>query len=176
MEGLFGKMGVSIHFEGQLNDETAYKELLSSVAEIARIRCWLTETIDPVEKTLSRIRGEEDWDYTGPVKGVIVYIHEDCDPVRLEFDNELYVQEFAKTQFAGLECHLKVIDLLKAIRPYFRELTVEDEGEYWETNDRTILAAHLNRSHQAIEEELRKNPSAQVKVKTPNGRIMDLIE
>ena len=169
------KMGVTIHFEGKLNDEGAYEELLTSVSAIARMQSWLTESIDPVQKALPRVRDEQNWDYTGLVKGIIVYMHEDCDPVRLEFDSELYIQEFTKTQFAGLECHVKVIDLLKAIRPFFRELTVEDEGEFWKTNNRAILAAHLNRSRKAIEEELRKTPSAQMKAKTPEGRIMDLL-
>jgi hypothetical protein len=95
--------------------------------------------------------------------------------VRLEFDRDLYIQEFTKTQFAGVECHLKVVGLLRAIRPFFRELEVEDEGEFWETNDQAILVAHMDRTRKVIEEELRKNPSAQMKVKSPDGKIMDLI-
>ena len=35
--------------------------------------------------TLLQVRNEQDWDYTRPVKGIAVYLHEDCDPVRLEF-------------------------------------------------------------------------------------------
>ena len=70
---------------------------------------------------------------------------------------------------------MKVVDLLRAIQPFFRKLKVEDEGEYWETNDQTILAAHMDRTREVIEDELRKNPSAQMKVKTPSRKIMDLI-
>jgi hypothetical protein len=169
------KMGVTIHFEGQLKCEAAYQDLIGMASSFAKKENWPTELIESAEVTLLRVRGEQDWDYTGPVKGIALYIHEDCDPVRLEFDRDLYIQEFTKTQFAGVECHLKVVDLLRAIQPFFHELKVEDEGEFWETKDRSILAAHVDWARRAIEDELRKNPSAQMKVKTPEGKIMDLI-
>ncbi len=168
-------MGVTIHFEGQLKGEAAYQGLISTASSFAKKENCPAEVIESAEATLLRVRDEQDCDYTGPVKGIALHIHEDCDPVRLEFDRDLYVQEFTKTQFAGVECHLKVVDLLRAIQPFFRNLKVEDEGEYWETNDHTILAAHMDRTREVIEDELRKNPSAQMKVKTPSGKIMDLI-
>jgi hypothetical protein len=123
-------MGVTIHFEGQLNGESAYQDLLGLVSCFAATQNWLTEMIESAEVTLLRVRDEQDCDYTGSVKGIEVYLHEDCDPVRLEFDLDLYVQEFTKTQFAGVECHLKVVALLRAIQPFFQELKIEDEGEY----------------------------------------------
>lgn len=95
--------------------------------------------------------------------------------MHLEFDRDLYLQEFTKTQFAGVQIHLGVLKLLKAIQPLFRNLKVEDEGEWWETKDTQILTEHFSRSQRAIEAELRKTPSAQMKVKDPSGRIMDLI-
>ena len=106
---------------------------------------------------------------------MVISIAEDCDPVRLEFDSDLYVQEFTKTQFAGPQVHLKVLELLKALRPFFRDLRVEDEGEYWETGNLQGLIEHLNRAQKAIEAELAKYPDGQMKVKTPSGRIMDLV-
>src|ERR1700682_4866367 len=172
---MFTCMGVTIHFEGQLASEAAYKDLVGLVSSIAEAEGWQTEPIASAEVTLLRVRDEEECDYTGPVKGMVAYLHEDCDPVRLEFDSDLYVQEFTKTQFAGVRIHLDVLKLLKAIEPFFRNLKVEDEGEWWETEDTRILTEHFDRSQKAIEAELRKTPSAQVKVKTPRGRIMDLI-
>jgi len=115
-------MGVTIHFEGRLRDQTAYEGFLGVVSSLARSQGWQTETIKSAEVTLLRVRDEQEWDYVGPVKGIAVYLHEDCDPVRLEFDRDLYVQEFTKTQFAGAEYHLKVINLLKTIQPFFSEL------------------------------------------------------
>jgi hypothetical protein len=168
-------MGVTIHFEGKLKDEAAYQSLISTVSSFAKTQNWPTESIESAEVTLLRVRDEKDWDYIGPVKGIVLDIHEDCDPVRLEFDRELYVQEFTKTQFAGVESHLKVIDLLKAIEPYFVALKVEDEGDFWETADQAVLAQHMDWSRRAIEDEAKKHPAAQIKVRTSDGKIIDLI-
>ena len=93
----------------------------------------------------------------------MISIAEDCDPVRLEFDSDLYVQEFTKTQFAGVQVHMKVLELLKALRPLFRDLSVEDEGEYWETGNLQGLAEHMNCAQKAIEAELEKFPNGQMK-------------
>jgi hypothetical protein len=168
-------MGVTIHFEGQLLDEKAYQELMAFVSSTAKVEVWRTEPIESKKVTLLRVRDEQDWDYTGPVKGIAVYLHEDCDPVRLEFDENLYLQEFTKTQFAGVDWHLKVVGLLKAIQSYFRELKVDDEGEFWDTGDRAILQDHLDTIDKIIEEKFRENPAASVKVKEPDGKIIDLI-
>ena len=70
---------------------------------------------------------------------------------------------------------MEVLDLLRSIQLFFRELKIEDEGEYWETRNRTILEAHMVRTREVIKEELRKNPTAKMKVKTPTGKIIDLV-
>ena len=168
-------MGVTIHFEGRLRSEAVYQDVVGLASSIAGTKGWATQAIASDEVTLLRVRDEKDWEYTGPVKGIVLYIHENCDPLRLEFDRDLYVQEFIKTQFAGVEIHIDVLKLLKAIEPFFRKLTVDDEGEWWESEDTSILTEHFSRSQRAIEAELRKTTSAQMKVKTPDGRIMDLL-
>ena len=171
----FASIGLTIHFEGQLKNEAAYEQLLEKVSSIAKTEGWLSEAIESKVTALSRVRDEQDWDYVGPVKGIVISLAEDCDPVRLEFDSDLYMQEFTKTQFAGVQVHLKVLELLKAMGPFFRNLKVEDEGEYWETGNLQGLTEHMNRAQKAIEAELEKYPNGQMKVKTPSGRIMDLL-
>jgi hypothetical protein len=169
-------MGVTIHFDGQLLGEDAFRNLITTANAFATTHGWLTERIESEQTTLMRVRdNEEEWNYSGPVKGVVLYPSDDCDPVRLEFDTDLYVQEFVKTQFAGPETHVKVIELLRVLKPFFRNLRVEDEGEYWESGSVQALTKHMKAAQNAIESELRKDPSAQSKVKTPDGRIMDLI-
>jgi len=168
-------MGVTIHFEGQLHDEKAYQELMAFVSSTAKVEGWRTEPIESKKVTLLRVRDEQDWDYTGPLKGIAVYLHEDCDPVRLEFDENLYVQEFTKTQFAGVDWHLKVVGLLKAIQSYSRGLKVDDEGEFWNTGDTTILDDHFQTSKRMIQKVFDENPGARMKVKEPDGKIIDLI-
>jgi hypothetical protein len=168
-------MGVTIHFEGQLTSEQAYRELVQLVSSIAESEGWRTELIAPEEVTLLRVRDEKDWDYIGPVKGVALFLHNDCDPVRFEFDKDLYVQEFTKTQFAGPEYHLKVLNLLRTVRPLFRELKVHDEGEFWDTGDRAVLQDHFKAIEKMIADMLKEDPSARVKVRQPNGKIIDII-
>ncbi len=151
-----------------------YKDLLRLVSGVADAEGWLTEAIAPCEATLLRVRDDKDWTYTGPVKGIAVLLHDDCEPVRFEFDKDLYVQEFTKTQFAGPEYHLKVIDLLRTVQPLFRQLTVEDEGEFWDTGDRGVLQDHF-KTIQTMLADLKENPSARVRVKEPGGKIIDII-
>jgi hypothetical protein len=167
-------MGVTIHFEGQLTDKVAYGNLVEVAKAFALDRGWRTESIESGETTLLRVRDEEEWNYVGPVHGIVLYPRVDCDPVRLEFDRDLYIQEFTKTQFAGVQTHISVLALLKAIEPFFRNFKVEDEGECWDTGDAQLLAKHFARCQEVIEAELRKSPSTQTKFKTPNGRILDL--
>jgi hypothetical protein len=168
-------MGVTIHFEGQLTSEQAYQELVELASSIAKSEGWGTELIGSDEVTLLRVRDEKDCDYTGPVKGIAVFLHDDCDPVRFEFDKDLYVQEFTKTQFAGPEYHLKVINLLRTVQPLFRNLKVDDEGEFWDTGDRAVLQDHFETIEKMIADMLKENPSARLKVKERDGKIIDII-
>jgi hypothetical protein len=169
-------MGVTIHFEGKLKSEDDFAALLNRVQEVAKAQTWLTEIFEHSEVTLSRVRGETDWDYKGPTKGIVLYIHEDCDPLRLEFDQDLYIQEFVKTQFAGVRSHIQLVMLLRDFQGFFVDLRVEDEGEYWETGDEAVLAEHIRRCDEVIADLASKNPSAQIKVRSPDGRLMDMIE
>jgi hypothetical protein len=170
-------LGVTVHFEGKLRGEEAFAALLRRIDETARAKAWLTEKFDKSEVRLSRVRADErEWDYEGPTKGILLYLHEDCDTVRLEFDRDLYIQEFVKTQFAGVPAHIELIGLLRDLQEFFEDYKVEDEGEYWETGSESVLAEHIRRCDEVIAELRLKNPSAQVKVRTPDGRLIDLLE
>lgn len=169
-------MGVTVHFEGKLKNEDALTALISRVEEVAKAMTWLTEVFENSEATLLRVRDEKDWDYRGPTRGVMLYIHEDCDPLRLEFDQDLYIQEFVKTQFAGVRVHIQLIALLRDFQDFFLDLKVEDEGEYWDSGDEGVLAEHILRCNEVIAEEASKNPSAQIKVRSPDGRLINILE
>jgi hypothetical protein len=168
-------MGVTIHFEGSLRSAEALDRLLATARQFARANGWPVEEIDSPEVTLQRVRGEEDWDYVGPVRGVALLPGPDCDPVRLELDRDLYIQEYTKTQFAGAETHEKVVELLRSIEPFFLDLSVQDEGELWETGDREALEAHLAACDRALEDFLASNPPARRKVRLEDGRILDFL-
>jgi hypothetical protein len=169
-------MGVTVHFRGKLKDEEAFVGLVSRIAEIAVAETLLTETFENSEVTLPRVREDErPWDYVGPTKGITLYLHEDCEPLRLEFDRDLHIQEWVKTQFAGVLTHVRLIKLLRDLQVFFESFNVNDEGEFWETGDENLLGKHMRQCAETIAEFAKKSPNAQVKVKEPDGRFTDLI-
>lgn len=127
-------------------------------------------------KLLERVKAEKDWNYEGSTKGLQLQPDLNSDPLILEFDNDLYVQEFCKTQFADISTHILIIDLLKNIQPYFDSLIVEDEGEYWETYDINLLRKHIDNFTRASEEMKKENSKMSGPFRLKNGRIIDLME
>lgn len=169
-------MGITIHFEGTLNDDTSLMSFIRSVKAHAELRGWFTEDIESDEARLTRWQDEGGKsEYLGPTKGIVVYVAEDCEPVRFEFDSQLYMQDWVKTQFAGASAHVQVVGLLRAVEPHFRKLVVEDEGEFWETGRREVLDNHIEACNRTIEEIASEKAGSQIKVRTPTGRIVDLI-
>lgn len=168
-------MGITVHFEGRLRDDASLAAAIQVATDYARAKGWRVEPLEAEEVTLERVRDEEPWTYVGPVQGVVLYPHEDCEPVRLEFDRELYVQDYTKTQFAGPQVHAAVIDLLRRLEPLFRTLQVTDEAEFWESGDEAALEANFAASAKALAAIRERKPHARVKVRTPAGRILDMI-
>ena len=51
-----------------------------------------------------------------------------------------------KTQYAGVELHQFIIQLFRYLNAtYFADFKLSDEGNYWETNDLTVLKATFER-------------------------------
>lgn len=169
-------MGVTIHFEGRLRSSGAYQAVVSTAKQFADELGWEYEPIEEKVATLKRVRNEEDWDYEGLVKGMVLQPHQNSEPLRLEFDSNLYIQEYTKTQFAPLETHVAVVELLKEIEPYFEKLEVIDEGEYFETHDRGILRKHLDRCFEVLDEYLEQGDKYEGPIRLPSKRIVDVME
>jgi hypothetical protein len=168
-------MGVTIHFEGKLRDEKAYEAVVSLATAFAQNRGWPSRMISERNVKLSRVRDEKDWTYEGPTKGVELQPHENSEPFRLEFDRDLYVQEYTKTQFAPLEVHQEIVTLLDEIASFFMTLEVIDEGEYYETRDEDALLRYRDECFEALDEHLANDPTLRGPVRLASGRIMDLI-
>lgn len=168
-------MGVTIHFSGRLRDQAAHDDLIQFANTYAKEKEWLTERINEEVVTLSRVDSNEvEYDYTGLVKGIVLYPHEDSEPLRLEFDTELYIQEFIKTHFAGADVHIAVIDFLSHISAFFVSFEVQDEGEYWDTENRSQLEEHLRNINEILKNMVDEDPFAELKTKTERGRIVDI--
>lgn len=168
-------MGVTIHFEGKLLNEQAFDELMTEISAIAAINGWQSNSINFKKAQLKRVHKKKTTEYLGPSKGFEVFLHENCEPFRLEFDDNLFIQEFTKTQFAPEEIHKNIVTLLHKITPYFETLEVLDEGEYYETQNEEVLIGHRNRCFELFEEHLAKDASLHGPVKLPGGRIADLM-
>lgn len=120
----------------------AVRAIASSWA--ARWQCALHH-IDSPRTELIRVRNGEVCIYECPVTGVMLSPHPDAEPIRLEFDTDLYMQHFCKTQFAPAQVHVEVIGLLRELAPLMEDFSVEDEGGYWETGDLQHLEEQLAR-------------------------------
>jgi hypothetical protein len=169
-------MGVTIHFEGRLKSKTAFEQLVFLARKWARREGWPIHEIPNERRTLHRVKNETDWDYSGFTEGVVLQPHHNSEPLRLEFDEDLYIQEFIKTQFAGPAIHLQVVAFLKDIQPCFDELTVTDEGEFWESCDKQRLVELMEGCNRALKDILTKNPKARGPIRLPSGRIADCTE
>ncbi|MER8522384.1 hypothetical protein NKI48_25000 [Mesorhizobium sp. M0644] len=168
-------MGVTIHFEGQLREDEHYAVLLREVEAFAVTRGWPFRKIDEAEMVLHRVVDERSVDYLGPVIGIELLPHPKSEPLRFEFDRHLFMQQFCKTQFAGSDAHIEIIELLRKVAPLFDKLDVFDEGEYWELGDSSILQVNLDTVEALIAEALRKDPTARGPIRLENGRVVDFV-
>jgi hypothetical protein len=169
-------MGVTIHFEGQLKSGNDFDSLITKAQKFARVNDMPYQSFSEPVKKLGRVKDEQDWNYEGPTKGIKIQPHNNADPLWFEFDNNNYIQEYCKTQFAGMDVHVKIISFLKEIQSHFIELQVTDEGEYWETSDTLLLQESLDNYFAAAEKAKTENPALTGPYKLPDGRLIDLME
>lgn len=168
-------MGVTIHFEGKLKSEIDFEKVISLSKNFAEENEMPFSLFEEPNKFIKRVRDEEDWDYYGLAKGIYIQPHENSDPLNLEFDNENYIQEYCKTQFSDIKTHIKIINLLRQIEPFFEDFTVNDEGGYWSLNDKQLLEENINHCFCAIEraKDNNKKLSGPYRIQ---GRIIDLMD
>jgi len=169
-------MGITIHFEGKLKDEGSFNKVMTSSREFADEQGWPYSDISEEEVTLQRVKGEEDWNYVGPTRGVEIQPHDNSEPLRLEFDKDLYIQEYVKTQFAPQEVHILITKLLKSFEPEFSSIEVIDEGEYYETGDDSVLNNHREKFFETLDEYLAQEDKYYGPIRLENGRIVDVME
>lgn len=169
-------MGVTIHFEGQLKSNKDFDSVMAKAKKFADRNDMPYVTFSETLKKLSRVKDEQDWDYEGPTKGIKIQPDENCDPLWIEFDKDNYIQEYCKTQFAGIEVHVLIISLLKETQLHFRILEVIDEGEYWDTEDKSLLQKCFENYFVAVEKAKTENPKLNGPYRLEDGRLIDLME
>lgn len=108
-------MGVTIFYKGTLKSTEDRQALIEKVKVFCTEQDWPYEEID---ETLR--------------KGIRAEPHPESESVGLVFDSKLRMDGFTKTAFAPDEIHARIVELLYAVKPHFKRLTVLDEAEMWE--------------------------------------------
>jgi len=135
--------------------------------------------LEPLKQSAMAIARERSWEFRSipnPGRGFVIYTHPDCEPLAFNFDKRGKVNSWVKTQFAGAEVHVQIVDLLARIKPFFKRLNVEDDTGFTENGDRSNLEWHINQINSMIDEARAANPAIQTKVHLPSGLIVDILE
>lgn len=163
-------MGITIHYNGKLDDPRVLPELLIAARQFCSERGWNYQQIDDriIGKVERWIPSDDEQVHTktsridDTQRGVLIDPHPESGPVWLIFNEKhelcfyMPVQEpgnywenkllFTKTQFAPIDNHIAICELLHLIQDkYFPSLEVSDEGEYFETGDRERLAQRIGK-------------------------------
>lgn len=156
-------MGITIHYQGKLKSPELISEVCRELKKIAQSMDWeytiLDEDFNKPNTAKLEVR-ENGCHITGhlPLKGIQLNLHKGCPSFTLYFDANGILREViqmvqqetgkedmpayvsVKTQYAPPDIHIAIIKLLKHLQnKYFSELTVVDEGEYWETGNKSLL-------------------------------------
>jgi hypothetical protein len=163
-------MGITIHYSGKMDDPRLLPDLLTAARHFCFQRKWKYIDVDDrilgtVERWIpsddEHVRTQESR-IDDTLRGIIIQPHPKSESVFLTFNQggELcfYMPEsepghywenkllFTKTQFAPLDIHISICELLQLVRDkYFPSLCVVDEGEYWETRDPAHLAQNFGK-------------------------------
>jgi hypothetical protein len=143
-------MGITIHFLGTLRSKNDLDLVLQKGQEFARRKSAEVIGLNCERKSLIRVINDKVCEYEDAVTGICFQPHEHSEPMMLQFDSNLYIHECCKTQYAGISSHIEIIQFLREIEPHFKELKVNDEGEFWESNDIDRLEQKFDFMSQSI--------------------------
>jgi hypothetical protein len=143
-------MGLTIHYRGGIDRPERIPKLIDELEDIAESMGWMSQRIN-----------DDDADPNFP--GIIVNPKGDCEPLCFIFDRRGRLRNLAdlitdqiepteyseycatKTQFAPVETHIWIVGLLRYLKKhYMNDLIVNDEGEFWETENQDTLVEKKN--------------------------------
>lgn len=159
-------MGITIHAKGKIDCLDDIHQLTDEVKGIAEVHGWKYVTIDDafeVDPDAVMVRPDAGEsvviDGTLGLKGIVLSFGSKAESMAILFDRngvltDMLQQLFrsdhneqdecftsCKTQFAGMDTHILIIELLDVLKNrYITDLTVIDEGGYWESRDSRMLA------------------------------------
>jgi len=162
-------MGLAFHYSGSFDKSASLSAMIEEVKDISAVNKWQYTVFE--QSFPSHSFDTENYDQKiygicfSPSEGEPVWLcflsnGKMSSPPNLQFfgitdapgDRERLYMLSTKTQYAGVEVHQRIIDLLRYLRPrYFSDLKVSDEGQYWETGDKGLLKETFKRYDTALQ-------------------------
>ena len=166
-------MGVTIHYRGKLKSTDLINPLMAEVEEICISNSWNYKLVDnpPINDEEPEV---EFPDFFNPdaesrqlgLRGITFEPHEESETVTFLFDTEgilssvfsnifkqksKYTWCFVKTQFAGMDTHIRIINLMRYLKKkYFKKFDIHDDGGYYPHNNTDELQNRLDYLNNAI--------------------------
>jgi hypothetical protein len=157
-------MGLSFHYNGKIANANKLPELIEEVKEIVSVYQWKYKVL---ETHFPKNQLTDENEYADSVYGICftppgcetVFFSflsngRMCSPGHLEFFGKTATQVeqpylyllSVKTQYSTPLIHATIIQLFRHISTkYLTNFNLSDEGEYWETNDETVLKQNFTK-------------------------------
>lgn len=169
-------MGVTLHYRGRLKPKESARNLYILAKLEADSRKWKISPFTEGEGKLEFRRNPAVKLYEGPMSSFTITPHDNCEPFHLALTREGYFEDRCKTQFAPLEVHVGLVEILDALKTRLADLIVEDEGQYFEGRSKERLEQKVFECFEEILKTKEEDPSYYGPVKDDQGRITDLVK
>jgi hypothetical protein len=137
---------LNIYVNGKLKSNLEYELFTKNLKDYAKIKNYSYEQFEKSRTYLYRTYLDENWveafhfyNYLGSSKGLLLYFDKEkkCNQsIHFEFDNQLILQDTLLNSFeTSILAHIEIIHILKHVENHFENLIVNDDCNYWETND-----------------------------------------
>ncbi len=160
-------MGITIFAQGKINRIEDIPRLVDDLKTVAGERHWKYHIIDdnfdvqPNAVLTPRNSGVPSAEIKGTLglKGIVLNVEPGVEPLSFLFDRTGVLTDMlqqiswieanggnerfsaCKMQFGTIDSHIRIVEILDLVKKkYITDLAVNDEGAYWETRDRRILA------------------------------------
>ncbi len=160
-------MGITIFAQGRIDRIEDIPLLIDDLKEIAEEQKWKYHVIDddfdakPNATLTPRDSGVPGAEIKGTLglKGIVLNVESGAEPLSILIDRsgvltDMFQQiswietndsnerfSICKTQFGSIESHIRIVEILDLVKKkYITDLSINDEGAYWETRDRRLLA------------------------------------
>ncbi len=157
-------MGITIFAQGKISRIESIPRLIDDLKAIAEEHKWKYHIIDddfevqPNATLTPRDSGVAIEGSLG-LKGIVLNVESGAEPLSILFDRSGVLTDMfqqiswieangrnerfsaCKTQFGSIDSHIQIVEILDLVKKkYMTDLSINDEGAYWETRDRRILA------------------------------------